>query len=311
MLAIVGASGKLGFATLTSLLNENLLPASQIVVTSSSDSGTQKLRSLNQPDLQIRSAHWDDPSSFESALAGCDKLFLISSSRIQKDFFDAPPGKGREADHFVALEAAKKVGVKHVYYTSLGFAKPSQSRVMKAHERTEDWLAQQSGLKWTVLREGLYNESWLLYFGHYGFPGDEREVVKVGGDSKISWTAIGDLGLASAMVIAAPGEEWEGKTFYLSQKKAHTLEEVAGMVSRARGKEVRLEVVERPEHERVYVEDRGMDEGFIKWWAKTYDALRDNECEISDPTLEDLLAKKGLKPKAMEDTVKDMLAAAK
>lgn len=308
MLAIVGASGKLGFATLSALLSRNLLPADQIVVTTSSSGGKAKLSAAANQGVTIREANWDDPGTLEAAFAGCDKAFIVSSARIAKDFGDAEPGHGREADHFRALEAARKAGVKHVYYTSLAFAYPSKSRVMKAHERTEEWLkANWTGGSWTILREGLYNESWPLYLGHYDFPDDEgRTEIPVAGDSKISWTAIPDLGLASAMVLSAPSEEWAGKTVYLSQRKAHTMAEVAVMVAKARGKELKLKIVERPEHERYYVEQRGMDEGYVKWWSKTYDALRDNECEISDPTLEELLKQQGVKPKPMEETVREM-----
>jgi uncharacterized protein YbjT (DUF2867 family) len=310
MLAILGASGKLGFATLNALLDNNLLPADQVVCTTSSAGGESKLSSAKSRGVKIVSANWDDTSSFEKAFQGCDKLFLISSSRIQKDFHDAPPGQGREADHFAALEAAKKAGVKHVYYTSLAFANPSKSRVMKAHERTEEWLKGQKDLKWTILREGLYNESWPLYMGHYKFPKDGREKVPVGGDGKISWTAIEDLGFASAMILASEGTEWEGRTFYLSQKKAYTIKEVAGMVGKAEGRTVDVQIVNRNEHEKYYVQERDMDDGYVKWWAKTYDALRDNECEINDGTLEQLLAKKGRKPKLMEDTVREMYEVA-
>jgi uncharacterized protein YbjT (DUF2867 family) len=134
MLVIAGASGKLGFATLTSLLEHNLIPASEITVTSSSESGAAKLKPATGKGVKLVSAEWDDPTSWETAFQNADKLFLISSARIEKDFGDAPHGQGREADHFKALEAAKKAGVKHVYYTSLAFANPSKSRVMKAHE---------------------------------------------------------------------------------------------------------------------------------------------------------------------------------
>jgi uncharacterized protein YbjT (DUF2867 family) len=310
MLAIVGASGKLGYATLSALLEHNLVPGSKVVCTTSSDAGAEKLSAFRSSHgIHVRSATWDDPSSLESALQGCDKLFLISSSRIQKDFFDAVAGEGREADHFIALEAAKKVGVKHVYYTSLAFAKPSKSRVMKAHERTEDWLENQKDFKWTVIREGLYNESWPLYLGHYDFPKDDRREVPVAGDSKISWTAIADLGLATAMILTAEPQEWAGNTCYLSQRRAVTIAEVAGLVAKAREQELSVKIVSRDEHEKYYIQERGKDEGYIKWWAKTYDALRDNECEIQDSTLEELLAKKAVKPKPIEDTVQEMFAS--
>lgn len=310
MLAIAGASGKLGFATLNALLDHSLLPGDQIVCTTSSSSGSEKLNQLSHHGIQIRSANWDSKSSFVDAFRGCTKLLLISSARIDKDFYDAPPGQGREADHFIALEAVKEAGIEHVYYTSLAFGKPSRSRVMKAHERTEDWLKGQDGLKYTIIREGLYNESWPLYLGHYDFPGDERTVVPVAGDSKISWTSIADLALATALILTGQSREWDGKTCYLSQKQAVTLNEIAEIVSKAKGKDVVLKVVDREDHEKYYVEERKMDEGYVKWWAKTYDALRDNECEIEDPTLEDLLATKRKTPTSVEETIKEMFTSA-
>lgn len=310
MLVIVGASGKLGFATLNALLEHNLIAPGEIVCTTSSRSGATKLKQAQDQGVKVVSANWDSQASFEDAFKGADKLFLISSSRIDKDFGDAPPGKGREADHICALRAAKKAGIKHVYYTSLAFANPSKSRVMKAHERTEEYLKDQHDMSYTIIREGLYNESWPLYFGYYyKLHEDNRDEVIVAGDSKISWTGIADLGLATALVLAAPSEEWASKTFYLSQFKAHTLEEVAAIVSKAKDKEIKLTVVPREQHEKFYVEQRGMSEPSITWWSKTYDALRDNECEIQDPTLEELLAKKGRKPKSMEESVAEMMSA--
>ncbi|KAM3419825.1 hypothetical protein BST61_g3155 [Cercospora zeina] len=253
-----------------------------------------------------RSANWKDHQSWNTALQGCEKVFLISSARTEKDFNDAPHGQGREADHFPTIEAARHVGVKHIYYASLAFANPSLSRVMKAHERTEEYL-NQIGLNYTIIREGLYNESWPLYLGHYDVASDDRKEIIVGGDSKISWTSIPDLGLANAIILSDPSEKWARKMFYLSQKKAHTLQEVAAMVSAARKSDVSLKVVSREEHEKHHVQERGMPEPFIKWWSKTYDALREKECEIDDPTLEELLETKGVRPKQMEQTVWEMV----
>jgi uncharacterized protein YbjT (DUF2867 family) len=307
MLVIQGASGKLGFATLTSLLEHDLVTPTEITVTSSSDAGAAKLKPATDKGVKLVTADWDNPTSWETAFKGADKLFLISSARIEKDFGDAPHGEGREADHFPALEAAKKVGVKHVYYTSLAFANPSKSRVMKAHERTEEYLQREWAGKFTIIREGLYNESWPLYFGHYDVPNDSRDEVVTGGDGPISWTSIPDLGLANALIVAAPSSEWASKTLYLSQCQTHTLKDVAGMVSRAKGKQVSYKTVSREEHEKFYVQEKGMPEPMITWWSKSYDALRDNECEINDPTLEQLLAKKGVKPIPMEETVAAML----
>lgn len=311
MLAILGATGRLGSATLSALLKYKLMPPSKIVCTTSAHPGEPKWQSLAFQGVQVRHGTFDDPSSLSAAFAGCDKLFLISSPRVRKDFFDAEPGTGRESDHFVTIREAMRAGVKHIYYTSLAFGDSSKADVMRAHLRTEEYLRMLGdGVKWTVIREGLYNESWPLYFGDYDARGDGRTEVLVGGDGRISWTSIADLGVSNALVLAAPGKEYEGKTLYLANTRSpKTLREIAAMVSEARGRGIALKIVSRQDHERFYIENRRMDEGRVKWWAKTYDALKDGECDIKDTTLETLLSSKGLTPKLVEDTVKEMLRA--
>ncbi|GAB7341771.1 hypothetical protein MBLNU457_g0103t1 [Dothideomycetes sp. NU457] len=316
MLAIIGGSGKIGGATLSALLSESLLPSSQIICTTSATSSSDsRWTSLASTGVTVRHATFDSPTTLVSALHGATALYLVSTPVISMDFNNAPHGSGREKHHFAAIDAAVQAGVKHIYYTSLAFANPSKAGVMQAHMRTEAYLKkvqETKGVDSTVLREGLYNESWPLYFGHYDVAGDERTTVKVGGDSKISWTGIADLGLANALVLVAPREEWKGRTVYLSNtKEPRTIAEVAAMVSKAKGRDVGLEVVSRQEHERYYVQERKMGKAMIEWWASTYDALRDQECLIKDDTFDTLLASKGRTPKRVEDTVSEMIQAAK
>lgn len=311
MLAIIGASGKLAYATLDALLTNNLIPASQILCTSSSATSSPNYRKLLSRGVTVKLATFDLSSSIKTALAGCDRLFLVSSPRIAMDFNDAPHGSGREKDHITAIDAAIEAGVKHIYYTSLAFGNPSEAGVMRAHIRTEAYLAGLKNITYTIIREGLYNESWPLYLGHYDLKGDERAVVPVAGDCPISWTSIADLGFANALVLAAPTGEYAGKTFYLSNTKdPKSLVQVAKLVAHAKGRDIRLEILARQDHERYYVEERAMDEGMIKWWATSYDALRDQECLIKDTTFDELLESKGRTPKPIEETIKEMIEAA-
>jgi uncharacterized protein YbjT (DUF2867 family) len=308
MLVIVGASGKLGFATLSALLDRQLIPPEDIVCTTSSQRGEAKLAGAQSKGVQVRKADWDDSvEHWTNTLDGCTSLFLISSARVQKDYGYEYPEAGREADHFKVLEAAVQAKVGHVYYTSLAFANPSLSRVMTAHERTERWL-KESSLRWTVIREGLYNESWPLYLGYYDVANDDRREIVLAGDSQISWTSIPDLGLANAAVLAARSNVRAGETFYLSQKQTKSLVDVAAILSKYKDHEVRVKIVDRPSHERHYIEDRGMPDGGIWWWARTYDALAAKECKIQDDTLETILKSFGVTPKSMEASMKEMLS---
>jgi len=322
-LALTQPTGKLGNATLRALLSHNLISPSSLILSTSSSPSDSRLASFASQGIEIRTATYDSPSSMTEAWTGCTALFLVSSPRIDLDFHDAPSGSGREKHHIAAIRAAADAGVKHIYYTSLAFGSNSKSGVMVAHNRTEDFLAEFTrpgqpgeGMTYTVIREGLYNESWPLYLGQYelgeaGKGADERSVVPIGGDSKISWTGIEDLGLANALILADEPEKWAGKTLYLStgREYARTMAEVAKIVGGVRGREVGVKVVEQEEYERYCMQERGQDEAFAKWWSKTYVALRDNECDIEDGTLEELLAKKGRKPKRLEETVEEMLRA--
>jgi uncharacterized protein YbjT (DUF2867 family) len=227
------------------------------------------------------------------------------------DYNDAPLWKGREAHHRAAIDAAVSVGVRHIYYTSLGFANPSKAGVMRAHIRTEAYLREleeQGKVRVTVIREGLYNESWPLYFGYYfGLKEESRKEVRVAGDGRISWTSIADMAFGTAKVLSEESEKWMGKTFYLSQKKSWTLKDIAGIVSKVRREEVNLEVVSRKEYEDFYVNEKGMEKASVEWWSSTYDALKDGECEIDDPTLEGMLKDAGRQPKPLEETIEEML----
>lgn len=309
MIAIVGASGKLANATLRAVLEHGMIPASQIVCTTSQREDHATWKALADLGVRVRHATFDSAESLETALQGCSTMYLVSSPRIQLDFHDTPPGTGRERDHFVAIDAARRiVGLKHIYYTSLAFACPSKASVMQAHIRTEEYLASFSDVTSTIIREGLYAESWPLYFGHYDLKDDQRDEIVLAGDCAISWTAIKDLGLATAMIIAAPVATYAGRTMYLSNTKSPiSLAEVADMVSSIQGRSITVKKVSREQYETHYIQEAGMDEGFVKWWSTTYDALSDGECTVRDSTLESLLSTRDVIPSELQLTINTML----
>lgn len=266
---------------------------------------------IRNQSVTIRYANFDEPSSLESAYSGCEKIFLVSTPRISMDYNHAKWWQGREAHHRAAIDAAIKVGVKHIYYTSLAFANPSKAGVMRAHIRTEKYLSfveSEKNIKVTIIREGLYNESWPLYFGYYfGLKDETRKEVIIAGDGNISWTAIQDMAFATAKIVSAPGNEWAGKTFYLSQGSSWTLREIAEIVSKIKGREVGVKVVGRKEYEDYFVNKKEMERPSVEWWSSTYDALEDGECMIQDETLERILKKAGRVPKPLDDTIREML----
>lgn len=310
-IALTSPTGKLGGAVLHAILANNLINPKDLVVCTSSEPSDPRFNSLQDQGVQVRYANFDKPSSLTSAYKDCTSLFLVSTPRISMDYNDAPLWQGREAHHRAAIDAAISVGVKHIYYTSLAFANPSKASVMRAHIRTEKCLtdlASEGKVSYTIIREGLYNESWPLYFGYFfGLKQDERDEVLVAGDGPVAWTAIEDMAYATAKILSEEREKWAGKTFYLSQRETRSLEDIAKTVSELQGREVGIKVVSRKEYEDHYVTERRMERASVEWWSSTYEALEDGECEIEDDTLQKLL--EGRMPKPLEETMKEMYAA--
>ncbi|KAI1821226.1 NAD(P)-binding protein [Xylaria intraflava] len=345
-IAIVGASGKLGGATVSALLTHGLASPSDVIALTSSTPESQTWAKLGGTGVQVRHARFEDPASFERALEGVDRFFLVSTPAISLDFgtamdfdgtaADADPGNGgpgREKHHKDAIDAAVRAGVKWIVYSSLAFgfspsgrdgkaADRSKAGVMRAHLRTEAYLraiSARHGVHVTICREGLYNESWPLYLGYFDaeHSRDERDAVVLAGDGKFCWTAIHDLGVASALILSARPEspaglvadEFVGKTFYLSTRPetAKTLAEIAQVVGETRGRGVQVKTVGRQEHERYYVEERGRLAPAVEWWASTYEAAEDGECLIDDPLLNELLGRVGLKPIPVEEAITAMV----
>jgi uncharacterized protein YbjT (DUF2867 family) len=226
------------------------------------------------------------------------------------DYNDAPAWQGREKHHRAAIDAALEAGIEHIYYTSLAFANPSKSAVMRCHSLTEDYLhdlENEGRIKITIIREGLYNEGWPLAFGYYfDMKDDTRREIVVAGDGPMSWASVADLTFGTAKVLAAPSEHFIGKTLTMSSKRTSTLKQIADIVSKVKGQELQLEFVSRKEFVDHYA-DRGVPKEGVEWWVGAYEAMEDGECVNDDPTLEDFLKEAGRRPQSLEATIQEMM----
>src|SRR5580658_2444455 len=147
-LFVTGASGQLGRRVVELLLEKG---AGKIVA------GTrkpEKLADLAGRGVSVRHADFENAKELEAALAGVDRVLIISSDAIDR------PGR-RLAQHKAAVAAAASAGVKHAVYTSM--PNPETSPVVFApdHLGTEQALAA-SGMSWTILRMCWYIEYLMM-----------------------------------------------------------------------------------------------------------------------------------------------------
>lgn len=217
MIAITGATGQLGQLVIEQLLKT--VSGSQIVAIVRNPA---KAELLSNQGINVRQADYTDQAAFTTALAGVDKLLLISSSEVGQ----------REPQHKNVIRAAKAAGVKFIAYTSLLHADKSPLGLANEHVATEKALAE-SGIPYALLRNGWYTENYLASAP----PALEHGVfIGAAGEGKIASATRADYAAAAAKVIAEEGHA--GSVYELAGDNAWTLSELAAELSKQSGKPV-------------------------------------------------------------------------
>ena len=215
--AVTGATGKLGRLVLDDMLQK--VAPGEIVALARDPAA---LADYAMKGVQVRRADYDDPASLDAALAGVDRVLLISGNAVGQ--------RGRQ--HGNVIEAAKKNGVKYLAYTSVLNARQSKLALAPEHKETEEIL-EKSGLNHDVLRMPWYSDN---YVG--GLPPviEAGVIYGAAGQGRFSTASRADLaaGLAAALVGGKGGDIYE-----LAGDESWTMEGFAAEVSKHSGKPVK------------------------------------------------------------------------
>ena len=215
LIAVTGASGQLGRLAIQFLLSRH--PAARIVAIARDPA---KIADLAEAGVQVRQGDYDRPDTLDAALAGVERLLLVSSSEIGK----------RAPQHQAVIDAAIRAGVSLVAYTSLLHADTSPLGLAVEHVQTEQAL-QASGLPHALLRNGWYAENYTA-----GIAGALQHGVVLGsaGDGRLSLAARADYAEAAAIIMASDATQ-AGKVYELAGDHAITLTDFAALVARKTG----------------------------------------------------------------------------
>lgn len=212
-IGVTGATGHLGRLAVAAL--KARVPAAEIVALVRDPAKAADL------GVEARAFDYDRPETLAPALAGIDRLLLISGSEVGK----------RAAQHQAVIDAAKAAGVGLVAYTSLLHADTSAISLAEEHRATEAALAA-SGVPYVLLRNGWYQENYDLAAAAAG-----GALIGAAGDGRISAAARADYAEAAAVVVSAPDAP-VGKVYELASDAPFTLSEVAAELSRQAGKAI-------------------------------------------------------------------------
>ncbi|OCR24020.1 quinone oxidoreductase [Pseudomonas syringae] len=218
MYIVTGATGQLGRLVVEQLLK--VVPASQIVAAVRTPEKAADLIALG---VKVRHADYDRPETLDSAFKGAETLLLISSSELGQ----------RAAQHQAVIDAAKRVGVQLLAYTSVLRADSSPLSVAVEHRQTEAAL-QKSGLPFVLLRNGWYTENYTA-----GIPGALAHGAVFGsaGGGRISSAPRADYAAAAVAVLTAKDNQ-AGRTYELAGDDSYTLAEFAAELSKQTGQAI-------------------------------------------------------------------------
>ena len=233
-IAVTGASGQLGRLVVESLLDRGVKPVAVV-------RDPAKVADLADRGVVVRTADYGDPAALEAALAGVDRLLLISGSAIGE----------RVAQHANVIAAAKAAGVGFVAYTSILHADDSPLLLAAEHKATEELLAQ-SGLPHALLRNGWYWENFTA-----GLPGTVERGVLLGaaGDGRVAGASRADYAAAAAAVLTAEGQE--GAVYELGGDERLTYADLAAAIGTVADKPIEYRNLPQAEYA-VALEQAGL-----------------------------------------------------
>jgi NAD(P)H dehydrogenase (quinone) len=217
MIVVTAATGHLGRLVIEGLLRK--LPAHQIAA---AVRNPEKAKDLAARGVEVRRADYSRPETLGPALAGAEKVLLVSSNEFGQ----------RATQHAAVIDAARRARVGLLAYTSILRADTNRISLAAEHKATEDAL-RASGLGHVVLRNGWYLEN---YTEHLAPALEHHALVGSAGAGRIAAAARADYAAAAVAVLTTPGQE--GKVYELAGDHPFTMAELAAELSRQSGQTI-------------------------------------------------------------------------
>jgi uncharacterized protein YbjT (DUF2867 family) len=285
---LTGSSGELGSRVLRHLLKLGINPK-DIIISAFNMKGVPS--EIVNKGIEIRHGDYNRKEILEKSFQSGDILFLISTTTLSID--------KRTAEHRNAIEVAKNLGIKHIFYTSTTCGDTRETQIKAAHINTEE-LLKTSGLKYTIIREGIYSEAYPVFAGYFD-PVTTTEIV-IPADGAISFASREDLAEATAKLLFSHSD-YENQTIILTGQKTYTIKKIGALLSEILDREIPVRTVSMQEYIERNLKDQ--NELWVRLWATTYGALQRGELARVDYTLEKLLERPLI---TFEQTLRNMLS---
>jgi len=188
--------------------------------------------------VEVRELDYNRPETIDAAFRGAEQVLFISGSEVGQ----------RLPQHTAVVEAAKNAGVRHIVYTSCLHADTTEWVVAPDHKATEQ-LIRASGIPYTFLRNGGYNENdteRIKLAAQFGV------VSTAAADGRVASAARKDFADAAVAVLTQPGHE--NKVYELAGDTAWSYDELAAEIAKVTGRPVEHRSLPVPDFQRLLTE---------------------------------------------------------
>lgn len=219
--AVTSASGQLGRAIIRTLIPE--IGREYVVGIARAPEKAKEL------GIEIRKGDYNSKEDFDIALQGIDVVLLVSG-------MDHPDK--RVDQHRNVIYAARDAGVKKIVYTSI-FGKEGISTfdaIVNSNRQTEKDI-RESGLEWSIGRNGLYIEPDVEFIETYK---KEGKIANCAGEGLTSYTTRNELAFAYVQMIL--NEDRNGRVFNLGGEPI-TQKQLAAYLNLAFGTKLHYEAM--------------------------------------------------------------------
>ncbi len=254
--AVTAASGQLGGAIIRQLIKK--IGKGNITGIARTPSKAGDL------GVTVKKGDYNSKADFDMALKGAEVVLIVSG-------MDAP--EKRIGQHRNIIQAAKEAGVRKIVYTSIvgDDGNSSFDAIVQSNRQTEQDI-RESGLDWSIGRNGLYIEPDVEYIQQYK---KEGRIANCAGGGLCSYTTRQELAFAYVQMIL--NNDRNGRIFNLAGE-AISQQQLAGYLNTVFGTDLVYEEMS-PE---VYLEFQQKVNGeFLgRVIAGIYTKIRNDEFNI-------------------------------
>ena len=242
---VTGASGNVGNYVVKELLNKG-----ERVVVAGTD--IEKLIRMFGNNVEVVKFDFEDGETFNNALEGVDRVFLMR-----------PPHIGKPEGLYPFVDAMKSHNIKLVSFLSLMGV---EKNTIPPHHKIEKYI-EKIGVPYAHVRPGFFMQN--LSGVHSVEIKEKSEIFIPAGKSKTSFIDTADIGLLVATLLH-DSETYTNTTHNITGSESLDYYEIAEILSKVTGKKITYKKPGFLKYRRYYINNRGLDKKYVNVTVALY-----------------------------------------